>query len=175
MKWFDEGIDNLNELRTIYKKLLIKWHPDNNADDTTSIVQEINAEYDVLFKRLKNSFEGEASYKDASESVKQSYDFSKDKEMRAIIEKLCIYEQYGVILEICGTWLWISGNTKPFKEDFKAMGLHWAKKKCMWYIHFDDYHKFSKRTMSMDYIRDMYGSIKVHGEDKDEKRKLASS
>lgn len=174
MKWFDNQIENVNELRTVYKKLLIKWHPDNNKEDTTSVVQEINAEYDEFFKRLKYSFEYGDSYSNASDSMKQAYDYTKDQEMRDIIQKLCIYEQYGVILEICGTWLWVSGNTKEFKEEFKTMGLHWAKKKKMWYIHFDDYHKYSKRTMSMEHIRETYGSVSIHRKEEDDNRRLAS-
>lgn len=174
MKWFDNQIKNVNELRTVYKRLLIKWHPDNNKEDTTLVVQEINAEYDELFKRLKYSFENDDSYSSASDSMKQAYDYSKDQGMRDIIQKLCIYEQCGVILEICGTWLWVSGNTKEFKEEFKTMGLHWAKKKKMWYIHFDDYRKYSKRTMSMDHIRETYGSVSIHRKEENDNRRLVS-
>ena len=50
MKWFrPEDLKDVNMFRTAYKKLLIKYHPDNNAKDTTGIMQEINAEYDLLF------------------------------------------------------------------------------------------------------------------------------
>ena len=42
MKWF-AGCDNINVLRSEYKKLLIKYHPDNNKEDTTKAMQEINA------------------------------------------------------------------------------------------------------------------------------------
>lgn len=29
--------------------------------------------------------------------------------------------------------MWISGNTKPIKEDLKAAGFSWSKKNCAWY------------------------------------------
>ena len=29
--------------------------------------------------------------------------------------------------------MWISGNTKPIKEDLKAAGFNWSKKNCAWY------------------------------------------
>lgn len=58
MKWFNVNeVKDLNSLRSVYKKLLIKYHPDNNEEDTTAIMQEINAEYASLFQQLKNGFE----------------------------------------------------------------------------------------------------------------------
>lgn len=38
-----------------------------------------------------------------------------------------------VELEIEGTWMWVSGNTKPHREELKKFGLRWAPKKKMWY------------------------------------------
>lgn len=32
-----------------------------------------------------------------------------------------------------GTWLWVSGNTKPHREELKRLGLRWAPKRKMWY------------------------------------------
>ena len=51
MKYFKD-INTLDELRKHYKELLKKFHPDNggNVDD----MQEINSEYDRLFKVLKD-------------------------------------------------------------------------------------------------------------------------
>ena len=43
----------LEELRRQYKELLKKYHPDN-ANGSTHATQEINAEYDALFKQFKD-------------------------------------------------------------------------------------------------------------------------
>ena len=32
-----------------------------------------------------------------------------------------------------GTWMWVSGNTKPHREELKKFGLRWAPKRKMWY------------------------------------------
>lgn len=70
----------------------------------------------------------------------------------------------GLVLEICGRWLWVSGNTKENKEELKAAGLRWAKKKQMWYYHRPEDSTYGRRTKSMSYIRMKYGSRKLDEE-----------
>ena len=50
MKWFKE-VTSIEELRSQYKALALKNHPD--VGGTVKAMQEINAEYDALFARLK--------------------------------------------------------------------------------------------------------------------------
>ena len=50
MKYFKD-VNTLEELRRQYKELLKKYHPDN-PQGSTAATQEINAEYDQLFKVL---------------------------------------------------------------------------------------------------------------------------
>ena len=49
MKYFN-NVSTLEDLRRQYKELLKKYHPDN-PQSSTEACQEINAEYDRLFKR----------------------------------------------------------------------------------------------------------------------------
>lgn len=53
-KYFDK-VSTLEELRKQYKNLLKKYHPDN-AGGSTEATQEINAEYDDLFRALKDRY-----------------------------------------------------------------------------------------------------------------------
>ncbi|WP_302434530.1 DnaJ domain-containing protein, partial [Roseburia inulinivorans] len=63
MKWFNhEDLKDVNTLRAAYKRLLIKYHPDNNKNDTTDMMQEINAEYDKLFEQIKYAYESSEAY-----------------------------------------------------------------------------------------------------------------
>lgn len=50
MKYF-AGINDLTALKTEYKRLALENHPDRGGD--TAVMQEINAEYDAAFSRLK--------------------------------------------------------------------------------------------------------------------------
>lgn len=58
---FFEGVKDVQELRKKYKELLKQYHPDNGG--SVEIMQEINAEYDKLFKVLP---------KDSTESAKSA-------------------------------------------------------------------------------------------------------
>lgn len=50
MKWFT-AVTSMEELRSQYKALAFKNHPDVGC--SVKAIQEINAEYDTLFARLK--------------------------------------------------------------------------------------------------------------------------
>lgn len=157
MKWFKD-ITNLDDLRKAYKKLVVKYHPDNGGSDAE--IKEINAEYDELFKKLKSGYERSESYKNATDRQKQSYDTVKDQKLREVIVKLSRYK--GLVIELCGVWVWVSGDTKQYKEELKALGLHYASQKKCWYIHFDDFVKYGKKPSTMAYIRSRYGSTVIH-------------
>ena len=65
----------------------------------------------------------------------------------------------GLIVELCGCWLWISGDTKPNKEALKAAGCRWSSSKKMWYWrHQEDGAHWSHGKKSMSQLRMKYGS-----------------
>ena len=170
MKWFQE-INNLNELRKLYRKLVVKYHPDNGGSEET--IKEINAEYDCLFKRLKNDFEHKDTYKNATDKQKQQYDWQKDRQIREMVMRLSKFK--GITVEIIGVWIWVS-NCYEYRKELKELGFHWAKQKQMWYLHFDDFHKFSSKPASMGYIREKYGYVEVKfNTETEEKKKLAKA
>ena len=165
MKWFDVNeIKDLNSLRSTYKKFLIKYHPDNNAEDTTADMQEINAEYALMFERLKNGFEHSEHYDRATDRQKQNYSWEKDKQIREMIIALSRLE--GLIIEICGVWIYVRGNTKQHRQELRALGLTWNRQKECWIINFDDYYRHGQQSMSMNYIREKYGSVFVKSAEK---------
>lgn len=170
MKWFQE-IDNLNELRKLYRKLVVKYHPDNGGSE--EIIKEINAEYECLFKRLKNDFEHKDTYKNATDKQRQQYDWQKDKQIREMVMQLSRFRD--ITVEIIGVWIWVT-NCYEYRKELKELGFHWAKQKQMWYLHFDDFHKFSAKPASMSYIREKYGSVEVKfNTETEEKKKLAKA
>lgn len=68
----------------------------------------------------------------------------------------------GVTVEVCGTWLWVSGNTRENKEALKACGFRYAAKKKMWYKAPEGSKHFKgKKSWDMSKIREVYGSKMV--------------
>ena len=75
---------------------------------------------------------------------------------------MCIRDS--ITIEVCGSWIWVSGNTYPHKEELKQYGLKYASKKKQWYWHNEAFRKKGKKALSMDDIRSYYGSTEVQTE-----------
>lgn len=149
MKWFNNP-STLEELKQQYKKLALKHHPDLGGN--TADMQEINNEYDKLFEILKNTHKTV----DGKTYTAQTETTETAAEFRDIINQLINLK--GINIELCGSWLWITGDTKKHKEALKSLHFRWSKSKLAWYYHTSDYKKSSKKTYSLDEIRDLYGS-----------------
>lgn len=143
-------MSSLDELRTMYRKLALQHHPDRGG--STQYMQEINAEYEYLSKYLINS---NTTF---SEGRKYYEHYASDY-IRRKIEEIMFFEN--VLIEVIGSWIWISGDTRPIREDLKQKGFRFSHNKLAWYWYYGDYHKFTKRQYSMDEIRMMWGSEEV--------------
>ena len=147
--------NNVNELKSQYRKLAFELHPDmgGRADEFS----KMKLEYERLFLELKEKAHRADPEHNAEWTV--SADALDDGYMD-IIELLVHLK--GIDIELCGGWLWLSGETKAVKEQLKAAGCFWAAKKKLWYWRPSDYScRHNRRTHSMAYIRDKYGSQKV--------------
>lgn len=156
-KYF-EAVKDLSELRKQYKELLKKYHPDT-INGSTEATQEINAEYDKLFKVLKDRHENKATGSSKTDFGNMKYDFSEDQKLREVLQQIITLE--GINIEIVGCWLWVDGNTYEHKDTLKGLGFKWAREKKKWYFHTEAFRKRSHRKLSMDDIRNYYGSTEV--------------
>lgn len=151
---FFKNIETLEELKAQYRALAIKNHPDRGGD--VEVMKAINNEYDDLFKRVKDihkNAKGETYTKENAETPEQ---------FRDIIDALL--RMQGVDVEVIGCFIWVSGNTKAYKDEIKKLGFKWHSNKKMWYKAPDDYRKRSRKKYEMDEIRSMYGTSGVmHG------------
>lgn len=134
-------------VKIAYKEAALKYHPDRNPAGA-EMMQAVNAAYQVL-KDFTGKLEFERGH---------GYGDELATALNAVINLS------GLVVEVCGSWVWISGNSKEHKETLKEAGFKWAPKKKMW--HFRPASDMTRRRtteFSMDQIREKHGSKIVRG------------
>ncbi len=152
-KYF-QNLETVEEVLKTYKKLAFQYHPDiNHEPDACRIMQEINAEYQNAIKALKNG-----------EKLKDSFDEVKVANYPDIINK--IINLKGVNIDICGSWVWLTGSTWLYAEQLKALNFHFSRSKKAWYWSSNKDTNFKVRGMySLKEIYQKYGKIAVETEE----------
>lgn len=152
-----------SDLKKRYRELCKKLHPDNggNAAEFVEMQKEFEEAANGNAWRTFENASGETYTKDVNESP---------AEFMKTIETLLNLD--GVNVEICGSWLWITGKTYNYKNTIKQLGGRWSKNKNAWYIHHEAYRKRSKKRMTLDEIRAIYGSTTFK---KEEREKIAAA
>lgn len=145
----------LEDLKKDYRVQALKLHPDKGG--SIEEMQMLNAEYEELFKKYKNL------HKNKDGKVYEKENTEKASEFIDIIYKLLKLD--GLNIEVCGCFLWITGDTKKYHKELKAMGLRFSGNKQAWYLSPKDYKRWSKRKWSLDDIRVAYGSVTIKKQD----------
>lgn len=155
MKKYFANCKNLEELKKEYRKLVMVNHPDNGGD--TRVMAEIIKEYKQMFEVLKN----EQNRKAKEDKTGKTYHTNETAEMfMEILEKIMFLD--GLEIEICGSWVWVGGNTYAHKTELKNASFSYSAKKKMWYWKPYETTWFKgKKSYTMDEIRNTYGSEKV--------------
>ena len=151
----ESGSVTPEQIKAAYKKAMQKYHPDRNPAGA-EMAKLLNAAY-----ALVQDYEGE--YDENTQST-LNYGEVINNALNAIMG-------LGLTIEICGTWVWVTGETRPHKEVLKAAGYFWSNKKCAWY--FRPEARKSRRkgsNWSMKEIREAFGSEMI----KDTQKRLAA-
>ena len=144
-----KGIEGINEAKKIYKQLAKKLHPDVGGDEES--FKLLNAIYTDLIEH----------------KIYFSNDFKIDIELEKIISLILHFEN--ITIELVGSWVWVSGDTKEIKEKLKELGFKWASKKKMWY--YGEMKSKNPTPKSMEEIKSKYGSETLKSK---EKKQIAS-
>jgi hypothetical protein len=126
---------NINEIKKKYKELCKKLHPDLGGCE-------------LEFKKMREAYEQAINGK-ASNDQERSDNFTE------VLDK--IISLINVLnVEIIGTWIWVSGNTKDYKEELKLAGFRYSLSKKMWY--YTTKFRRVKGSGNIESIRKKYGS-----------------
>ena len=144
-----KDVEGINEAKKIYKTLAKKLHPDVGGDEES--FKLLNAVYNDLVEH----------------KIYFSNDIKLDIELEKIISLILHFENINI--ELIGSWVWVSGDTREMKEKLKEIGFKWASKKKMWY--YGEMKAKNPNPKSLDEIKAKYGSETLKS---NEKKKIAS-
>lgn len=135
----------LEELKAEYRKLAKTHHPDMGGDLET--MQAINAQYDEAVEHIKR----DPFHADHKRAQKEAPD-----QWRAVVEALIKIPN--LIIELCGSWIWITGDTYTHREVIKSAGCIWSSNKRAWYWHAPEDISMNRKRMTLEEIRMYHGS-----------------
>ncbi len=145
MKYFNE-CKTIDEVKVKYKVLAKLYHPDLGGD--TATMQAVNVEYAYACAHILK--EANLSPEDNDVGMRLS------EEYRAVIERLMPLA--GILVEVVGNWIWVTGTTSPIRKELKEIGLFFASKKLAWYYRADEF-KTTGSKKSLDKLRAKYGLL----------------
>ena len=145
-------IDNTltrQDIKLTFRDLAKENHPDHGGD--AEMMKLINEAFEVI----KDNYTFRI---DKDENFENDENFWKidDPEMEAVYKNIAHLE--GIEIEICGYWMWVTGETYKVKFELKNAGLLYARKKIAWFWKPADRTSKSKGKTSLSDIRSKYGS-----------------
>lgn len=138
------------DIKKAYRIACSKYHPDRNPAGL-EMMKIINGAYQSLSDYVADGVSGDSDFIN-----EETLGDEMNAALNAIID-------LGLTIEVCGSWIWVSGDTRPHREVLKAAGYHWAPKKVMWHWRPADSKSYSRGKYSMDEVRAMHGSMTVKG------------
>lgn len=112
------------------------------------MIRTINDQYDKLMMVLNESKPVEAEKSKATVS-------EKIKELQGKIDPA------GLRLEICGTWLWVTGKTYQVKDTLKELGFRYSANKLSWYYRQEDHRSGNQEPIPREMTCEKYGTSVV--------------
>lgn len=159
MKYFDGCVTNA-DVKARFREWCKKLHPDCGGSAVE--FSAMKDEYEIAFencKRVNRAKDGTTYERDTNETAA---DYMKAYE--------AIMRFADLVIELCGTWLWVGGNTKEHKNELKAAGFRWNSKKGKWsWCSDDDLARMKARgwhtNWTMEQIYNTYGREKLATEE----------
>lgn len=154
---FFQSCETLQQVKDLYRTLAKENHPDKGGNLQT--MQEINNQYSRAIATIARG--GKFTAQEAEAEILQAEAYQE------AVNKVVNLE--GCKLELIGSWLWITGNTKQYKDILKSdpAKFNWAKKKTdfsAWFFRTAEYKTCNKgQKMGLDAIRNKYGAQTITG------------
>ena len=157
------NVHTVGEAKSLYRHLAKENHPDLHGHETTEAMQAINDEY----HKVLASLDGSTSI--GSDNKEHTYHYNRDVEQELMdkIAELLGLKLEGCEIELVGTWIWVSGDTKPVKDKLgkNGAGMTWHSRRKRWYWKRAGYSSRYNKKASFADLRDFYGSRSFKDDD----------
>lgn len=119
MTWFKgQDMADLAHLREAFRRLCMKLHPDKGGVEVH--FKDMLNEYQSILKTISS-----ATYEESRTT------FETEGALADMISRLMVLN--GISIEVCGSWLWVAGETYLNKDALKTLGFRFSGKKKRWY------------------------------------------
>ena len=165
MKYFS-GLESIEELRKAFHRFCLSMHPDKGGKHEDFI--DMKNEYDALIKN--------ASIKEGADAFagnrEKRYTYESESALARMIERLLTIPN--ITIEICGSWLWITGDTFSNHSRLSDFGCKFSGSKQKWYWTANLKPGKFRARYSMAKIRAKFGSECINSTAK-EREQLAAA
>ena len=148
----------IDEIKALYRSLAKEHHPDKGG--STAIMQAINSEYAFACAKILKG--------DNATSAETEEEILKAEKYREALEKIITLE--GIIIELVGAWIWVTGNTYPHRAILKQSSFMFAHKKVAWYFRTDEFKTSNRHQLTLEQIKTKYGSKDISTKSANSKR-----
>lgn len=156
IKFFNlKSIASRSDIRKQFLKLAKTYHPDCGGSNED--MKQVNKEFDFLDKNWAQ-FVNDVNNEDNNKPF-----INLEKFQKALNPIIALK---GINIEICGSWIWVTGMTYPHADIFRKAGYLWSKTKKAWFYNGQDKKHVFRKPMSLGNIRQLHGSVKVDLEDR---------
>jgi hypothetical protein len=142
------------EIKALYRELARKHHPDLGGN--TATMQILNNEYEAALKA------GHGQTTVGDDGKEHTYRYNEDSE-KEVMEFIYNFLSKDLPLEatLIGTWVWVTGDTKPHKEVLKELKCRWHSQRGCWYFRPSTQKHYRPSGGSLEELAQKYGATDV--------------
>ena len=114
----------------------------------------------VVYEQALQGKSGERFTNNARQEYTYTYHETAERATMQKLYDLITAKMDGVTIEMIGTWIWVSGNTRRYKDLLgkNGLGLRFSGKRKMWYFTTTRKRGGRYSRKSMDDLRNKYGA-----------------
>lgn len=154
MKYF-RNVKTIEDLKKAYRKYAMELHPDHGGNEAEFVAMD--DEYNKILDLMKKGKWTVSNEDDADTTTAEEIKIAE--EFRNAVKAVLHCD--GVIIDMVGCWLWLSGNTYQHRATISAAGYHWSKSHKMWFFNGSATKSHRNSHKEFSEITDKYGIKRV--------------